>query len=113
MNKNNISTDTSDDYYFDDKGRLVYKASFHLNRGSCCFKYCLHCPYGTTVEKFGIKCNEIKDEGKLLFYIKGIHCATFDFKSKNLNIFDHFKNQGIENDINSTLHIFYEGKDEQ
>ncbi len=45
-------TDTNDgdararqpDYYVEN-GLLVYTATFHLKRGSCCGSGCRHCPY--------------------------------------------------------------------
>jgi hypothetical protein len=32
------------DYYFE-AGLLVYTATYHLKRGSCCGSGCRHCPY--------------------------------------------------------------------
>jgi hypothetical protein len=32
------------DYYFE-HGLLVYTATYHLKRGSCCGSGCRHCPY--------------------------------------------------------------------
>ena len=34
------------DYYFDEKGRLVFTSQYHLKRGYCCKNNCRHCPYG-------------------------------------------------------------------
>jgi len=34
------------DYYFDEKGLLVFTAAYHLKRGYCCNNGCRHCPYG-------------------------------------------------------------------
>ena len=34
------------DYYFNDKGLMVFTKQYHLNRGYCCKSGCLHCPYG-------------------------------------------------------------------
>lgn len=36
---------TPDDYYFDERGLLVYTDSYHLKRGYCCRSGCRHCPY--------------------------------------------------------------------
>lgn len=41
--------------YIDDDGNTVFKTQFHRNRGRCCKSTCLHCPYGTTIEKLGLK----------------------------------------------------------
>lgn len=34
------------DYYFNEEGLMVFKASYHKKRGYCCKNGCLHCPYG-------------------------------------------------------------------
>lgn len=34
-----------EDYYFED-GLMVFTATFHRKRGTCCGNACLHCPYG-------------------------------------------------------------------
>jgi len=34
-----------EDYYFEGD-LLVFTASYHLKRGSCCASGCRHCPYG-------------------------------------------------------------------
>lgn len=45
--------------FFIEGGLLVYTASFHLKRGSCCGSGCRHCPYeprhvaGTTTPAAG------------------------------------------------------------
>ena len=33
------------DYYFDEKGLLVFTENYHLNRGYCCNSGCRHCPF--------------------------------------------------------------------
>lgn len=33
------------DFYFDDEGRMVFTAAYHLRRGFCCGSGCRHCPY--------------------------------------------------------------------
>jgi len=35
-----------EDYYFNEAGLMVFKASYHLKRGYCCKNGCKHCPYG-------------------------------------------------------------------
>ncbi len=35
----------SPDFYYDDLGRMVFTAAFHLRRGHCCENSCRHCPY--------------------------------------------------------------------
>jgi hypothetical protein len=33
------------DFYWDDKGRMVFVESYLLARGECCQSGCLHCPW--------------------------------------------------------------------
>ncbi len=33
------------DYYFNDKGLMVFTEKYHTERGHCCQSGCLHCPY--------------------------------------------------------------------
>lgn len=33
------------DYYFNEQGFVVFTASYHLKRGTCCGNGCLHCPF--------------------------------------------------------------------
>jgi hypothetical protein len=42
----NIAQITSEDYYFDKSGLMVFKEEYHLKRGYCCKNGCKHCPYG-------------------------------------------------------------------
>lgn len=32
--------------YYEEHGRMVFTAWFHLKRGECCGSACRHCPYG-------------------------------------------------------------------
>lgn len=34
------------DYYFNEKGLMVFTKEYHLKRGYCCKSGCLNCPYG-------------------------------------------------------------------
>ena len=34
-----------EDYYMLPDGRLVFSAKYHLDRGYCCGKGCLNCPF--------------------------------------------------------------------
>lgn len=40
------------DFYFDDRGRVVFTEHYHLRRGYCCkprkLNKCLHCPWKKT-----------------------------------------------------------------
>jgi hypothetical protein len=33
------------DFYFNDKGLMVFTEKYHLEKGYCCGMGCLHCPY--------------------------------------------------------------------
>jgi Family of unknown function (DUF5522) len=35
----------NEDYYYNEEGLLVFTEKAHLDRGYCCGKGCLHCPY--------------------------------------------------------------------
>ncbi len=107
----NINQET-EDYYFDEFGRLTYKAEHHLNRGECCFHHCLHCPYGTTVEKFGFKAVQ-KTESVIEFSLKGHKCAHYHEIDKRFEILPRFLAQNLEDDLILSLRIFYKGKGER
>ncbi len=34
------------DFYYDEKGRVVFTADYLFKRGYCCESGCRHCPYG-------------------------------------------------------------------
>jgi hypothetical protein len=36
----------ADEYYFNEKGYLVFTEQYHLRRGYCCKSQCKHCPFG-------------------------------------------------------------------
>lgn len=104
------------DYYTDSFGRLTYKAAYHLERGECCFNNCLHCPYGTTVEKYGLKYKLIDksvNNPQVEFSLKGYPCASYDLNLKVWTIYPQFESQNLEDDLNLSLRIFYEDKGEQ
>ena len=33
------------DFYYDEKGYVVFTVEYHLNKGHCCGYGCRHCPY--------------------------------------------------------------------
>jgi len=39
------------DFYYNDKGLVVFTESYHTNRGFCCGKGCLNCPYEPKYQK--------------------------------------------------------------
>ncbi|MCX6147351.1 MAG: DUF5522 domain-containing protein [Candidatus Kapabacteria bacterium] len=38
-------TNNDKDYYYDEKGLIVFSKEFHLKRGYCCKSGCKNCPY--------------------------------------------------------------------
>jgi hypothetical protein len=34
-----------EDYYLSPDGKMIFTEAYHLKRGYCCNKGCLHCPY--------------------------------------------------------------------
>jgi hypothetical protein len=42
---NNTPTLSSEDFYFNVDGMMVFTAKYHLKRGFCCGNGCKHCPY--------------------------------------------------------------------
>ena len=57
--------------YEDEFGNTIFTSEFYKRRGSCCKSGCLHCPYGYTLNKIGIKLNAINKLRikKLIFII--------------------------------------------
>lgn len=43
--KNPFPKLTSEDYYLNEAGLMVFTAKYHLKRGYCCGSGCKHCPY--------------------------------------------------------------------
>ncbi|MDR6560628.1 MULTISPECIES: DUF5522 domain-containing protein [unclassified Arcicella] len=43
---NNPSKLTTDDFYINENGYMVFTEAYHLKRGYCCKNGCKHCPYG-------------------------------------------------------------------
>ena len=35
----------AEDFYFDERGLLVFTEKYHLKRGFCCQNNCRHCPW--------------------------------------------------------------------
>jgi hypothetical protein len=34
-----------EDFYYNDDGFMVLTSTYHIRRGKCCGRGCLHCPY--------------------------------------------------------------------
>lgn len=43
--ENSRSAGHEEDYYFEENGKLVFTATYHLRRGNCCGNGCRHCPF--------------------------------------------------------------------
>lgn len=46
--KKTLPTLTTEDYYINEQGLMVFTAKYHLKRGYCCGSGCKHCPYPKT-----------------------------------------------------------------
>lgn len=49
-------------HYMSAEGKRIATADHHRNRGTCCKSGCLHCPYGTTIERFGLVFHNLEGE---------------------------------------------------
>jgi len=43
--KTRIALNSSEDYYFNEEGLLVFTREYHLKRGDCCGSGCINCPF--------------------------------------------------------------------
>ena len=41
--------------YINEDGNVVFTSQSLRNKKSCCKSTCLHCPYGTTLDRFGVQ----------------------------------------------------------
>ncbi len=57
-----MSKNYEDTHYTNAEGMRVATAQHHRNRGTCCKSGCLHCPYGTTIERYGLKFYALEGE---------------------------------------------------
>ena len=48
--------------YLSPDGFTIFTSQFLKNKGTCCKSNCLHCPYGFTIKKFGIKFSDVGTE---------------------------------------------------
>ncbi len=55
----------NDKFYINENGDSVFTAQFLRQRGSCCKSACLHCPYGFTLNKLGLKLAELSVDNQL------------------------------------------------
>ncbi|MCK5883806.1 MAG: hypothetical protein KAG61_08970 [Bacteriovoracaceae bacterium] len=45
----------NESHYLNPEGKRIATAEYHRNRGTCCKSSCLHCPYGETLRRDGLK----------------------------------------------------------
>ncbi|WP_160111220.1 DUF5522 domain-containing protein [Algoriphagus boritolerans] len=43
--KNPLPKISAEDFYINERGLMVFTATYHLKRGYCCENGCKHCPY--------------------------------------------------------------------
>jgi len=110
---------TTKDFYYNDDQQFIFTASYHLKRGHCCKSFCLHCPFGTTLEKFGLVLKKIKNNHLLELRIKETPCGFYDSIKKELKLMEDFEQQGIQDFFLKNKqnilkqHTSYEDKGEQ
>lgn len=113
-----------EDSYINERGLPVFTSSYFKRRGYCCKSFCLHCPYGTTIKKFGLEFQDYTQEKKGLakeileesgnpnfaledfdeedikfIVLKGVICGLMTktrIVVKDLFLRAHFQDQGIE-----------------
>jgi len=57
--------------YTNEDGNLVFTSTYLRKKGTCCKSACLHCPFGFTIKKLGIKFRQIEtsESEKLNHYL--------------------------------------------
>lgn len=53
--------------YIDDARNPSMKSETLIKRGHCCKSACIHCPYGFTLKRFGLKFLSIDETNKSLY----------------------------------------------
>ena len=53
-----------ENFYLNKNGDSVFTSEFLKNKGTCCKSGCLHCPYGHTLNKFGIEIRDLSFENE-------------------------------------------------
>jgi hypothetical protein len=48
--------------YLNQEGNQVFTSTFLRQRKTCCKTGCLHCPYGHTIKKYGLKFRDLNEE---------------------------------------------------
>ena len=65
------------------EGYTVFTSHYLKNKGTCCKSACLHCPYGFTLKKHGLKFQEVGegDFGELENILSEAGGQTFEWKT--------------------------------
>lgn len=113
--------------YLSPEGYTVFTSHYLKNKGTCCKSTCLHCPYGYTLKKLGLKFSEVTETDfplieKIIeesgvpavdwktFYPEHIHLMTIKdtvcglmlktkLVVKHVYLRPHFQNQGLSKEI--------------
>lgn len=113
--------------YVTPEGYTVFTSHFLKNRGTCCKSACLHCPYGYTLKKHGLKFLDVTKADKetlqaimeesgtaavdlepfypdnvKLIQIKDTVCGLIlknHIVIKHLYLKPHFQNQGLSKEL--------------
>jgi hypothetical protein len=113
--------------YLTPEGHTVFTSQFLKNRGTCCKTACLHCPYGFTLKKLGLKFQEATeaDSTQIENILQEAGGTSVDWKAflpsnlcfiilkdeicglmlknhivvKHLFLKPHFKNQGLSKEM--------------
>ncbi len=113
--------------YVTPEGYTVFTSYFLKKRGTCCKSACLHCPYGYTLKKLGLKFSDVtegdKDALKIMMeesgtpavdlepffpdnikfiHIKDTVCGLIlknHIVIKHLYLKPHYQNQGLSKEI--------------
>lgn len=113
--------------YVTSEGYTVFTSQFLKNRGTCCKSACLHCPYGYTLKKLGLKFLDVTTSDKeflhsimeesgtaavdlepffpdniKLIQIKDTVCGMIlknHIVIKHLYLKPHFKDQGLSKEL--------------
>lgn len=105
-------------------------SSTHKSRGSCCKSACIHCPYGFTMKRFGLKFTDITEDNKIdaqelvgnkiqfidfpiedykIITLKDVECGVIRVDKlfvKEIVLKDEFNDQGISKEIVESYYFY-------
>jgi hypothetical protein len=79
--------------YVNADGNHVKTSAAHRKRGRCCSSSCLHCPYGHTLKKFGLKFIELDSDNTGL--AQEISQSKIDLEHYSLKDYRFFTLKGV------------------